>query len=653
VRKAHLFLLSILLVLFLFPVLNQRGEGSSSTIPSRGNFVDADSSRNNGVVIWRYYSNFSYSVYPPAVDSERGRIYSVGVAGMFYALNLSGRLLWSTSVPSGTSTTAAIDLVDGTVYLHLSTGYLAAYSPDGELLWKMPSTKYSHVDLQRPVAYPAGGVVFKSNYTYVRASSDGKILATYNLNTDFIDLPPAIDEKGLLYFLSNFHVSCFTPNGTLLWNRTISREAYIPPVVSPTGHLYYVDREDTLHCIYTANGSEKWSISFNNSYTRCLGLTPIGDPIVVCGNKLMRLTVDGDVPWMREMETDITGVVSDNKYLYCVGHNLTKLFLNNGTIIWINSNHPWRTSPVMDSRGIVYVHAGDSNFYAIGPGPDYGVFPEDVVFPSNEIKRWAVSNFKVRVRNLGEDSYPAMLYVKWRPEEDPDHTEILYNQPIIVEAKSERWVYLNWTPSTSGNGTLTVSVYNPYEREMSENAPYTYVERVRSNNQVEINLYVEEVIRKVNIKVSGGTPCVINREDSYEVRISLFAEIENCERNVTLYFYVENTTIPEGHIFPEMYSGYANFTPYDRHVVVGCIFIIDRSVSGTHSINIRIMVPENESATVEPDTLNYMFILKNEKDTRKTRIPIEIEVASIVGGTAVLIAVYYLLFLREDNIRKI
>lgn len=121
------FLIPLLLLVLFLPLQAPQGEGAeSSEIPSRGCRVDADGSRNNGAVIRRYLSHFSYSATPPALGPDRGHFYSYSLKRSFYALNSTGRLLWSIPVPSGVYTTPAVDLMDGTVYIHMKSGSIMA-----------------------------------------------------------------------------------------------------------------------------------------------------------------------------------------------------------------------------------------------------------------------------------------------------------------------------------------------------------------------------------------------------------------------------------------------------------------------------------------------------------------------------------------------
>jgi outer membrane protein assembly factor BamB len=268
------------------------------------------------VVKWTFQT--SGGIYASPVVS-RGRIYVNSADGTLYALNLQGRVLWTSQV--GRHLDGALHASspaigpDGTVYLagciHCNSydrsappeGILYALTPGGQLKWNLTiSNSGEGVDtLTSPTIGPDGTIyVSDVGFRVVAVSPDGTLKWQFRTNGEVVG-SPAVAPDGTVYvgvddpdltdqcvLALNKCLLALNPDGTLKWGTLfLQTSGFSSPAVGSDGSVY-VDGSSVA-----SSGTQKWR---NPKFTS----PSIGGDGAIYGsidNNLTALNPDGSLRW--------------------------------------------------------------------------------------------------------------------------------------------------------------------------------------------------------------------------------------------------------------------------------------------------------------------------------------------------------------------
>ncbi len=239
--------------------------------------------------------------------------------------------------PTGAITNSPVIGADGTVYVVDSNSTLFAINPDGSLKWEKTLTE--------------------------------------NLFT------PVIAPSGVIYVPGTRHLYAFNPDGSSPWaapyNISSSRGSEI--AVSPTGIIFEIDSNGTLHAINPLNtiASSIWTTNVG-CIPSSLAVSSSGN--IYCGTGengttalLYSIDSNGHIMWSLQTKSPVSipPAVYGNGTIYAITSGGEILAISQfGIELWsISTVHMEETSPVIGPDGTIYVAgsnvAGQSVLVAI------------------------------------------------------------------------------------------------------------------------------------------------------------------------------------------------------------------------------------------------------------------------------------------------
>ncbi|MFH1898349.1 MAG: PQQ-binding-like beta-propeller repeat protein [Candidatus Desantisbacteria bacterium] len=262
----------------------------------------------------------------PVVD-QSGRVYFGSTEGMFFAIANDGRE-YSVNLGSGIDSTAALGQ-SGTIYVLCKNGNLCALDKGTlSIKWKYPTN--TPVEWASPVVAHDETIYFGSgDGNFYAVSKDGK--PRWNVLLDSpIKSTPAIDASGIVYISSiNGSLYALTPDGKIKWEKGLRVSPFSSPVISPDdGYIYITTVDNTLLAI--ASDGNTMNVMEINSSIYSLPAFGIHQEIYLgVEDGLCIITKEG-------MQIVSTGAI-------------------------------FRSHPIVDAKGVVYIASRSGNIYAILP----------------------------------------------------------------------------------------------------------------------------------------------------------------------------------------------------------------------------------------------------------------------------------------------
>ncbi len=278
------------------------------------------------IIKWRKHVH-GYISGQPIVD-ESGRVYFCSSVGMFFVVKPDGS---ESSINLGSSVDSTCALgQSGTIYVLCKDGSLCAIDKETlRIKWKYAANV--------PCSWASPAVVgdideviyFGTNDGNLYAiDRDGRLLWKVLLGAS-IQSTPAIDKSGIIYISSNLgSLHAVFPDGKIKWEKGIRVSPFSSPCISPDNEYIYVTTLD---------------------------------------NTLAAIDKDGSI--------NITEINSSIYSLPAFGHN-QEIYIGtqDGLCIitpkgiqQVPTGDIFRSHPIVDAKGVVYIASRSGNIYAVLP----------------------------------------------------------------------------------------------------------------------------------------------------------------------------------------------------------------------------------------------------------------------------------------------
>ena len=261
----------------------------------------------------------------PVVD-QSGRVYFGSTKGMFFAIAPDGKE-YSVNFGSGIDSTAVIGQ-SGTIYVLCNDGSLCALDKETlSIKWKYPTK--SPVKWASPVVGKDETIYFGTGDGILYAlDKDGKLLWNIALDSP-IQSTPAIDT-GIIYISSiNGSLYALTPDGKIKWEKGLRVSPFSSPVISPDdGYIY----------------------------------------IATIDNTLLAIASDGNTMNIMEINSPIYSLPAfgSNQEIYLGVEDGLCIITKEGMQL-VPTGAIFRSYPIVDVKGVVYIASRSGNIYAILP----------------------------------------------------------------------------------------------------------------------------------------------------------------------------------------------------------------------------------------------------------------------------------------------
>ena len=327
----------------------------------------------NGVehrLIWRtripdpiYYSS-------PCIGPD-GTIYIGSRGDTLRAFAPNGNIKWSFYVryqPDFTTSPVIDD--DGTIFF--SSTYLFALNPDGSVKWQ-----YYLEETRGSPAVGSDGTVYVTSFQQLCSfTPDG----TLNWATTIFPISsPVIGQDGTIYLGSwdlvqnSLSLAAINPDGTVNW-RLSTPDFVNPPAIDDDGSLYFVS-EDTLYSISNL-GVQEWMFPFpvpiERRVTPAIGFNGtiyIGTSGVDDTGYLYAISNQGELLWTFSTPGKVTTTptigVDGTLYFGCHDGYLYAVD-DSGSLMWKYDSGSWiGSSPAIANDGTIYFGTSKYFLYAL------------------------------------------------------------------------------------------------------------------------------------------------------------------------------------------------------------------------------------------------------------------------------------------------
>ena len=240
-------------------------------------------------ILWRYATGGQIRSRP-AVAAE-GTIYAASEDGFLYAWDPGGNLLWKSDLGWLPWDCLALS-GDGTIYTGLKNNYFLAINPSGRPLWRF------HLD-----GLPAGDPAVAADGTVYVGTTSGTLAALSHL-------------------------------GRLQWSITLPGAITRAPAVDGAGTIYLVAADRRLYAL-TQWGEFKWSLPIPNVPT-ALAIAAAGTVLVgTVEGSLIAVHPSGDIAWRFSTGARIAGVSAGAGQIVVASSNGQVVGLTDkGTQLW-------------------------------------------------------------------------------------------------------------------------------------------------------------------------------------------------------------------------------------------------------------------------------------------------------------------------------
>ncbi|MFH1860065.1 MAG: PQQ-binding-like beta-propeller repeat protein, partial [bacterium] len=275
------------------------------------------------IIRWRKHIR-GYISGQPVVD-QSGKIYFGSSEGMFFAIKPDDNES-SINLGSGVDSTCALGQ-SGAIYALCKDGSLCALDKETlRIKWK------------------------------------------YSTNIPCSWASPAVSSDEIIYFgTDDGNLYAIDKDGKLLWNVLLGASIRSTPAIDKSGTIYVSSTLGSLYAI-TPDGKIKWEKGIRVSPFSSPCISPDGDIYVATlDNSLAAITPDGSI--------NITKVNSSIYSLPAFGHNQEIYIGTEDGLCIITSNgiqqvptgNIFRSHPIVDAKGVVFVASRSGNIYAVLP----------------------------------------------------------------------------------------------------------------------------------------------------------------------------------------------------------------------------------------------------------------------------------------------
>jgi outer membrane protein assembly factor BamB len=219
--------------------------------------------RPDGNWVWKFDTGYWSKFFSAPAIGQDGTIY-FGVYKYLYAFDPNTRSLkWK--FKAGDTVFAPAIGQDGRIYVSSEDGYLYAFKPDGNWVWKFPGPSLHKGIYADPVIGSDGTIYFGYHESPFELDlcafkSDGTPKWSIKLGElRFGEI--SIDTDGTIYVGSadrelTDYINAVNPNGTLKWRVSVAAPVSAPAIGSDG--TFYVSSEDNYLYAFNRDGTLKW-----------------------------------------------------------------------------------------------------------------------------------------------------------------------------------------------------------------------------------------------------------------------------------------------------------------------------------------------------------------------------------------------------------
>ncbi len=307
------------------------------------------------------------------VVADDGTIYVGNHIGELRAYDASGKLKWIYPTLGLIRATPLIG-PDSTVYVGSKDGGLYAVNPDGTLKW---------------VFFISDGITSSPSF-----SNDNTTIyfGTHNLGVFAVGvdgvmkwrLPvdiatsapsPAVASDGTIY-LGGYGAGgkskmyAINPNGTIKWVAPTPGQIRSTVALGSDGTLYFGTRDGVFHAL-NPDGTEQWTFKAGDEIRASAAFDILSGTIYFGSydKKLYALNLDGTLKWSFVTDGFIEGspIIDSRGIIYVKPHGGSLYAFNqNGTVKFQHSYQYLSSGMSIDANGVLYF-CGDFTLFAVGP----------------------------------------------------------------------------------------------------------------------------------------------------------------------------------------------------------------------------------------------------------------------------------------------
>jgi outer membrane protein assembly factor BamB len=338
-------------------------------------------------------SQLPYIDSSPAVGPD-GTIY-VGVAygttpytGAVFALDRNGNQKAPFFPTSQQVDSSPIVAPDGTIYVGCEDGNLYALNPDLTKKWAFPAYSNGFVDSSPAIGadgtiyFGAGDYDDLANSALYALTPDGKLLWRKTVG-DWVESSPVIGADGTIYFGSwDKNIYAVAPDGTEKWHVTTNAQVISSAAIAADGTVYIGSLDGNLYAL-SPDGRTKWTFS-TGSIVAAAVIGPDGTIYVgSSAGDFNALNPDGPddsrLKWKFQSPKAIfstAAVRSDGSIVFGgQDHFVRALNPDDGTQRWAyQTGGVVDSSPVVAADGSIYVGSLDGKLYAFNGNAPLSAF---------------------------------------------------------------------------------------------------------------------------------------------------------------------------------------------------------------------------------------------------------------------------------------
>lgn len=152
------------------------------------------------LVRWAFHLEQGEFSGGPVVAAD-GTVYITSEAGMLYALDPIGNLIWQASLPSNAVGAPGLS-ANGTIYATDKAGGVSAFTPEGEPLWRF-EPESGGLAVAGPIVAPVGTIYYPGGGGLRAVSPEGVLLWETRVPHDYNVAPPQLSPEGEWLFWGN------------------------------------------------------------------------------------------------------------------------------------------------------------------------------------------------------------------------------------------------------------------------------------------------------------------------------------------------------------------------------------------------------------------------------------------------------------------
>jgi outer membrane protein assembly factor BamB/subtilisin family serine protease len=290
--------------------------------------------------LWQFTTDSNTLQAPPAIGLD-GTLY-LGTQHpdrRVYAIAPDGSFKWSHQASDSLGYAGPVIGTNGCIYFGTRDGKVTALTSGGEVRWQR---KISDKTVAHAIAVAGDGTLYvQSHDGYLRALNpvDGGIKWQFAVGTAQTSSGAIIGADGTIYQPSDDgFLYAVKPEGTLKWKTNLGGTAWESPALDQHGNVYVVVYNTSELVSLDASGTRRWSyrgVTTEQSMVGSPALNATGDTVYV-------------------------GAADDA---------LHAVDATNGRVRWKcrTGEALWKSSPAVDSNGVIYVGGWDGKLYAITP----------------------------------------------------------------------------------------------------------------------------------------------------------------------------------------------------------------------------------------------------------------------------------------------